>query len=241
MKLQPGIKRKLLTVFLLTSAFYFTCSQKVHVTTPDDITIDPKHTGMITGRVTVPEIGSDNQIIYKGIEKAGVIIEGTDFKTITVSEGIYSIDNIPAGTYNVVGNASITGVDGKWLYLYTGATKPVTVLKQQTITVPDIELNPTNWRTSIVYGKVYYKDGGIYGGKEISMNDDHLSRKIASTITSSDGSYAFYNAFNYVWGTSPPVVFVSPEGEVKTADGSIFEPDTFEGLVNKDLKVIPKN
>ncbi len=60
---------------------------------PDEITIDPAHTGMITGRVLISEI-EDNKVIYKGFEREPIWVylldadfERTGFKTKTVSGG----------------------------------------------------------------------------------------------------------------------------------------------------------
>jgi len=149
-----------------------------HVVVDDPVIIDPSHVGMITGQVLSSKI-ENNQVVYEGLEEARVYVQDTDFRTKTISEGIYSIDNIPAGSYNV---------GASWGYVAAENTKPVTVRKQETVTVPDLKLN----MEPILKGKIY-ETGTPFAGEEVDLYGGTSScwEKLHSTTTSSDGSYAF--------------------------------------------------
>ncbi len=223
------------TIPLLTN-----CS-KVDVTTPDEIDVDTKHIGMIEGKVAVPKI-SDNRITYVGKEGIEVIIDETKFKTFTIGGGTYSIDNIPSGSYMVKANPKQN------LYGYDSGQRPVTVVKQDVVNVGQINLIPNGsnpqGHTDIIYGLALDKSGNRYSNKRITMNEgaNSTNREIASTVTSSDGSYAFYNPYSYVSsGISPPLKFTSQDGDF-TVDGQSSPSCRLDwiinGLVNKNIRLV---
>ena len=190
------------------------CSQKVNVSTPGDITIDSKHVGTIQGRV-VSAVPYNNQVVWSlGIEGITVTIEDMTFKVKTIAEGNYIIDNVPARAYNILGN---------WediRHSYGKDKQPVLVKKQETVIAPDLKISPISLEDSIIYGKVFYENGYVYSNKKISINNINgwetpnvpiPGRECSSTITSSDGSYALYTHR----GCDSRETFASPEGKVK--------------------------
>ncbi len=79
---------------------------------------EPVETGTLAGTVTDAGTGS-------GIQGASVNVEGTNFSATTGSDGSYSIDDIPEGTYNVTASA-----DG-----YVSETSQATVIGNETTTL----------------------------------------------------------------------------------------------------------
>lgn len=172
-----------LLVAALTLGCDINIKDPVKIEIDDPIEIDPTHIGMIMGRVFSAEI-INYAIVYNGYEGARVYILDTDFETTTISEGVYSIDNIPAGSYNVKACwpcGAGTAYD----------TKPVTVIKQETTTVADLKLILDD----ILHGKIYESDKiTAFGNKEISLYGGTSDpwQKLYTMMTSSDGSYIFY-------------------------------------------------
>ncbi|MFH1326569.1 MAG: carboxypeptidase-like regulatory domain-containing protein [archaeon] len=156
------------------------CGQETNVTSPDEITIDPKHVGMLRGILKGSEI-QGNQLIYRGLEGWTVIVENhVNFreKTKTIAEGFYSMDNVPAGSYDVSA-LSVSGITD---------VKPITVPKQQVVTVPDLKL----LFDSILMGKLFQQDKTTpFANKAIQLYDVTHGCNIYYTKTDPDGSYLF--------------------------------------------------
>jgi hypothetical protein len=222
--------KNLVVSVLLSGAILGSCN-KVDVTTPDDITIDTKHVGMIEGRVTKPII-SNNQLSFQGYSGASVQVTGTDLKSTSLSDGVYSIDNVPAGSYNV----KATPVD----FNYKSSTVSVTVVKQVTNRAPDNQLTPAS-NNQILYGRVYLADkSSAAGGKLVNLCRVAYSGGTpipgaidASTTTSSDGSYAFYHNYNdfMVTGEGKKLRQMSNGLEIMGLTGTGFE------VARKDLYI----
>lgn len=166
---------------------------KVDVTTPDDITIDLKHVGMVEGRVTSAAI-QNNNLVYVGYSGARVEIANTSFSTTSLTNGTYSIDNVPAGSYNIEAVPSSFGS-------YWSDVVPATIVKQITIRAPDHQLVP-NSTNQILYGKAYQSDKitplanmTLKLHVAVRPNMDPGTVK-SSTVTSFDGSFAFYRGNN---------------------------------------------
>ncbi len=75
-------------------------------------------TGILAGTVSDAETGS-------GIQGASVTVDGTDFSATTGSDGSYSIENIPEGSYDVTSSADD----------YVAETKPATISGDETTTL----------------------------------------------------------------------------------------------------------
>ncbi len=75
-------------------------------------------TGILAGTVSDAETGS-------GIQGASVTVDGTDFSATTGSDGSYSIENIPEGSYDVTASADD----------YVAETKPATISGDETTTL----------------------------------------------------------------------------------------------------------
>lgn len=185
---------KLLGVILLSllSICSINCN-KVNVTTPDDITIDTKHVGMVEGRVTSAAI-QNNNLVYVGHSGARVEILNTSFTTTSLTNGTYSVDNVPAGSYNI--EAAPSSFGSYWSDVVTA-----TIVKQSTTRAPDHQLVP-NSSNQILYGKAYQSDritplGNVTIRLHVAVrpNMDPGTVK-ASTVTSFDGSFAFYRGNN---------------------------------------------
>ena len=228
-------RKALLAPLLISSLSFVGCSQKVNVTTPSDITIDIKHVGMIKGRVISPEI-ENNQVVFNGLENAFVYLLNTEFETKTVSDGFYSIDNIPAGSYSV----------RSCYNCYSSApndTKPVTVIKQQVANVEDLNLIAY----PILRGKIFQTDKTTpFANKRITLigsntGDAFLWELMGSTTTSPDGSYAIDREDN--WGNIKKFFQVKTDGHnvlFKDTDQSQeFIPEDYN-IVSKDLYTKPK-
>jgi len=181
--------KKLLVGTLLAGSLVIGCAEDNpprHVIVDEPVEIDTSHVGMIMGQVLSSQI-ENNQVIYRSLEGARVYIQDTDFKTETVSNGIYSIDNIPTGSYNVVAQKGWGGPED---------TKPITVIKQETVTVPNLKIIAD----PILKGKIY-ETGTPFANEEVDIHSVSRgypsgelsldSPKLYSTTTSSDGSYAF--------------------------------------------------
>jgi len=187
--------KKLLIGTLLGCSLVIGCGEEPstqRVVIEDPVVIDPAHIGMITGQVFSSKI-ENNQVVYEPYKQpygdidsgAYVRILNSEFETVTTIDGKYSIDYIPAGTYTV------EVLRGKQDSYYSNVPKDstsVTVIKQTTITVPDLALLVQ----PILKGKIYetgtpfaYKEVDLYGGTTNPWEKMH------STTTSFDGSYAF--------------------------------------------------
>ena len=103
------------------------CGDKT-VNVDGGIDVGLKDYGTIYGKVTIPLI-ENNQVVYTGHTGEGVRIKDTDFKTITIAGGNYSITNIPSGAYEVQGGLMIPGSAHLWGY--TSSSQPVMVFKQE--------------------------------------------------------------------------------------------------------------
>jgi len=227
------------------AAISFADCQKTSINTPDDITIDPKHVGMVYGKAVSAEISPQNEITFSGYEGAQISIlkpnsENTGFRATSVSGGVYAIDNIPTGSYNVRG----CGPRSKCDY------EPAIVSSQQQYEVSDLvaAINRRD-KEGIIYGKVKKQDGLPYANKIIELWDANRTdsgtfpaRKEASTTTSSDGSYAFYFEYDEYY-------LKSPEGNLKVGNWSpigyfdpihIPEEENIKGpLINQEVTFIP--
>ncbi len=188
-----NIGRRFLVGIALTSALSFNgCQQKVDITTPDDITVDPKHVGMIEGRAFSASISTKNQIVFSGYEGAEIRVlkpnyEYTDFKTTSISEGVYAIDNIPTGSYNIMGCGPGTG----WVGDPPCDYEPAVVSSQQSYKVSDLVVTIDKAdKDAIFYGTLFENNQPSVGRKlELWLND---IEKRGETTTSSTGDFAFY-------------------------------------------------
>lgn len=176
----------------LLSIFFLNCNN-VDVTTPDDITIDTKHVGMVEGRVTSAAI-QNNNLVYVGYSGAKVEIINTSFSVTSLINGTYSIDNVPAGSYNIEAGPSSFGS-------YWSDVVSATIVKQTTTKASDHQLVP-NSSNQILYGKAYQSDRitplanmTVKLHVAVRPNMDPGTVK-ASTVTSFDGSFAFYRGNN---------------------------------------------
>ncbi len=234
--------RKLLTGVLVTGASSFACSQKVDVTTPDDITIDPKHVGMIKGRVIAPQIGEGNKVYDMGISGIEIELwkddEKTNFKTNSISDGEYSIDNIPAGSYNVKANYNPRfdheGL-GKNLN-YGSDTAPITVIKQKVTQVKDSRIFPGYLsKKQILYGKIYEEDKATpFANERVFLHGADFgcsAPTLDEILTSSNGSYAFYVGPRRYCMTGSNII-------IRFMDGNISSEIMKDGLHKKDAYAI---
>ncbi len=193
--------KKLLIGILLATSLVIGCAEdnpQQHVVVDEPVEIDPSHVGMIMGQVFSSKI-ENNQVVYEpykwsyGDLSLGAyvwIVEeeptlNPEFGTATTSDGVYSIDYIPAGTYTI---EALRNSGDRYYSEVPKDSKSVTVIKQETVTVPDLKLivHP------VLKGKI--EDGGTpFADKEIDLYGGMSSAfvKLHSTTTSSDGSYAF--------------------------------------------------
>ncbi|MCD4680328.1 MAG: carboxypeptidase-like regulatory domain-containing protein, partial [Bacteroidales bacterium] len=112
-------------------------------------------------------------------------------------DGMYAIDGIPTGSYNVKATA----------LNYRSDTRSVVVIDQSVSSVPDLELTPDQ-QTVILYGCIYNEDQitpfanktiKLYrAGYNTSTGEYVPSTFVASTITSSKGEFAFMES-SYDW------------------------------------------
>jgi len=220
------------------------CGGDATVNVPDEF--DLKHVGAVKGVLTVARI-RNNRVVYEPQGNMLVRIDETKFSTRTGSDGTYFIDNIPTGRYDVLANdlpdsdpqhhvkEALTG--------YHTGSGSATIEKQITNKGPDFSLDPDGSKvpqTSILYGRAWGKNGEAYAGRKIAMIDEYPVREIASTITSSDGSFAFYNPFAYVSGIRTNLRIESQEGPLILAGQNNSGADyvqIIKGLVHKDLRL----
>ncbi len=187
------IGRKVLIGAALVGSLYLENCSKVDITTPSNITIDIKSVGMVTGKVTVPII-ENNKLSYAGFPNADVIIAGTDFKTKSLLSGDYAIDNVPAGAYNISASESS--------YNYKKDVVSAIVIKQKTNIAPDHKLTPIGLTNQILYGRALKADKSTpLANQEVRIHvmtypNSGAGTFVGSTISSSDGSYAFYHGYN---------------------------------------------
>jgi hypothetical protein len=194
---------------LLTGVFCGIVSGCVPITNqiPDkvNIVIDTAQTGMIKGRTVIPQV-EDNHVVWYGKTGANVEVEGTTFKTTSISGGAYAIDGIPTGSYNVKANFK-----SKWGIEYLSNPEPAIVTRQGVADISEIKLIPYGYPTKeILHGKAYINKEktspfvGIlklceYGGME---------NELGRTTTSSDGSYAFQASMNRI-------ILVTDSGKIR--------------------------
>lgn len=174
------------------------------MTTPDDITIDTKHVGMINGRAVSAKISPGNEITFSGYEGASIMVldpnyKSTGFKIGSASGGVYAIDNIPTGSYNVrgCGPSSIPLCD------YESAV----VSSQQSYKVSDLVVTidktiANRDKDAILYGTLFDTNNQPLPGKKLELWHNFDYKKEGETITSREGKFAFYieldNANRYV-------------------------------------------
>lgn len=176
--------------------------------------------GMIQGRVTVATI-QNNMIAWVGYSGATVTVEGTSFSTSSLQGGTYAIDKIPTGSYNV----TATGV----LYDYASDVQSVVVRTLSNSIVPDHQLEPGigNLTGSVIlYGKIYSQNGITpFGNQTVTLHRAAYNTSTGNyfpgtvegtTVTNSDGSYAFYTGlFNRMLTTSGSTIwFMNPDSPV---------------------------
>jgi|GEM_PF-3677677 len=226
-----------MNIRILAISFFVICSfsipiingcskQQVDITTPDDITIDPKHVGMVEGRVIIRNI-ENNEIVYKGYNGATVVLEEPEgehiAKTTSITEGVYAFDNIPAGSYNVLSATCwvLTVPYSSW------DRKPVVVEKQKTTTAGDLELV----EYPILHGIIFYTDKttplankhvDLYYFQDYDYEGNAKGQYMYSTTTSQDGRYAFKRYSTRISNWYPTKFFL------KTPEGKLFFFDTEE-------------
>jgi hypothetical protein len=230
-KTRDHTTRFLLRIIIAISFFFSGCS-KVDVTTPDDVnvTIDTRNVGMIQGRV----LGSKSEaytVVWEGLSGVLVEIEGTDFETRTVTGGVYSIDSIPSGSYNVTASKGYSRTD----------TKPVTVIKQQVTTVEDLKLV----LEPVLMGRIFQQDKATpFANKQITLYGGSMDpwEKMHSITTSTDGLYLFSREKQ---GSGVKEWF-----EVKSEGYTLYFMDTNKNtakipykydIIEKNLYAIPEN
>jgi hypothetical protein len=209
------------------------CS-KVDVTTPDDITIDPKSIGSIAGKVIFPVI-EGNFIVYRGVDETWVKLDNTDYKTKTLYDGTYSFTDVSAKSYTIVADRIYIN------YGYHGPAKQtVTVIEQKTIIVPDLIMLPTS--NGIIHGIVYDYNKNPYANKTIMLVAKLTTAPtiLASTTTSNRGEYAFYNPDYYSGYTWGPFAFQNKEKKELTIGNRTdprFDSGFIKGMMAEDLFV----
>jgi hypothetical protein len=150
---------------------------------PDDIdiTVDTPSKGMISGRVVYPTI-VDNKLGYKGLKGATVKVVNTDFSVTTSENGVYAIDGIPTGSYTI----KATWNDQME---YSPSEQGVVVTRQNTSTVPDIQMG-IGLNRSVIYGRAYYNDKTtVFSNKEIRLASGGVP--VTRVTTSDNGDYGF--------------------------------------------------
>jgi len=185
-----NLSKKIFYGFGLTTVLLIG-SCKIEVPSDVEITTDTKHVGMIIGNVTVPRI-LNNRITYEGFPYADVSIDGTNFSTKSLSNGSYAFDNISAGVYEIYARKLMSG--------YIGNRVSVIAIKQTTISAPDHKLTP-NSDNQIIFGKFFRINKSTpIANQEIRiytmMGSGGPGTLRETTISSSDGSYAFYHGYN---------------------------------------------
>ena len=215
-----------------------------HVVIDEPVEIDPSHVGMITGQVFSSKI-DNNQVVYESYKQpygdidpgAYVYIPDSEFKTVTTADGVYSIDYIPAGTYTI--EALRQEQDDYYNYSNVPRDeKSITVIKQETVTVPDLKLLVQ----PILKGKIY-EAGMPFANREIDLYGGTTNPvvKLHSTTTSSDGSYAFERskqdegsimekfklesseAVIMFWDTDTEEIFISWHYDIREKDAYVSE------------------
>jgi len=218
-----------LTIFLINS-----CDLTTTVDGDLKLEHDITRTGMITGKVTVATV-ENNTIVWTPFEGAIVQIEGTDFSTSSLQGGIYAIDQIPTGSYNV--SASIPPGN----YDYSSDIKSAIVEAQKTTTVPDHQLEPSMYK-QILHGKIYREDGVTpFGNQTVYVCRPQYNtttkqyspgEHLGTTVTNTDGSYAFYGSSgNKMLSTSGYTIwFMDP-------DSPILGGGIYSGIVQRDARI----
>lgn len=200
------------------SICFLNCSN-VDVTTPDEITIDTKHVGMVEGRVTSGAI-QNNNLVFVGYSGARIEILNTNFSTTSLTNGTYSIDNVPAGSYNIEAGPSSFGS-------YWSDVVSVTIVKQTTTRASDHQLVP-NSSNQILYGKAYQSDKitplpnmTVKLHVAVRPNMDPGTVK-SSTVTSLDGSFAFYRGNNdfVITANGKKLIFIDSSRDYIILSGS---------------------
>ena len=197
---------------------------------------DVARLGMIQGRVTVATI-QNNVIVWAGYSGAKVTVEGTSFSTSSLQGGTYAIDGIPTGSYDV----TATGA----LYDYSSDVQSVVVKTLSNSIVPDHQLEPWlgNLTGSVIlYGKIYSQNGITpFGNQSVTLHraayrpstGDYFPGTVeGTTVTNSDGSYAFYTGgLNLMLTTSGSTIwFMNPDSPVTGNSSAI-------GIVHRDAYI----
>ncbi|MEK6913227.1 MAG: hypothetical protein AABW47_00975 [Nanoarchaeota archaeon] len=166
-----------------------------------NVVLETDQTGMIKGKTVIPKV-ENNSIVWYGKNGIDVEVEGTNFKTTSISGGAYAIDGIPTGSYNVSAHGGWESYENSG---YISNPEPAIVTRQGVAEVPDLKMIPGNSSNQkILYGKVYSNKEKTtpFIGKLAAYNlayqlDDYgkftiivFGSSLGSTTTSSDGSYA---------------------------------------------------
>lgn len=176
-----------LIVMLMVSALFLGgCLDRSNESATRYIPVETKRVGTITGKVLSSRI-ENNQITYIGLRDAYVYLRGTELNTRSVSEGVYSIENVPEGSYDVVALEFRGGEPED--------VKPVTVIAEEVVSVDDLKLIVE----PILHGKIFDSDKSTpLGNATVELYRywregmwGAEGRRMHSTITLADGSYAF--------------------------------------------------
>jgi hypothetical protein len=209
------IGKGILTTLVLTSSLYLGNCQKnnVSVNTPD--TIDTKHIGSVKGIVTIPSV-RDNKIVWNGVKGAKVRIIGTSLQNTTTIGGVYSIDSIADGNYEIEASLS----------RYNQDTVSTVIEKQEKVVADTLKITPVYDPEKIVYGKIFNANGSPAGNQTFGINQINVTgsdndcglieaktisgTKVRTFITSTDGSYAIQN----LTGIYNTIYFTTDQGEL---------------------------
>lgn len=230
LKKSGSFGKRVLTGIALTSFLSLASCQKVNVTTPDDIVVDPAHLGMVQGRTVSAKIATSNEIVFSGYEGAEIKLRDTNFKTKSISQGLYAIDSIPAGSYNVEAWGS-----------HAYDVEPVIVQKQQTATVADLCVAIDRADRDAIFHGILYENGVPSVGRKLELWLNDIEKRGEST-TSPNGGFAFYiyrvNASHYL-KTSGGKIKIGSGSDTGFINFASWD-DWFDGpLLRKDATFIP--
>ena len=184
------------------------------------------------------DTGYNNRVVVTQYAGANVEVLRTEFSTNSLQAGIYAIDGIPTGSYNV--RASMRS----GTYDYSSGVRSVVVVAQNTSTVPDHQLEPSCLGTAglILHGKVYLQNGASpFGNRHVTLHvaacntstNKYVPGTVrSSTVTNSDGGFAFHTRPNNLMLTTPgfTIWFMNPDSPVKGNGGEC-------GIVRRDARI----
>ncbi len=230
-KTTRGLARRILilTAACVTSILS-SCRQELLLDGEVDVNVGKQPTGMIQGRITVATV-ANNTVVWTPYAGANVEIQGTGFSTTSLQAGIYAIDGIPTGSYDV--RASTPSGAG-----YFPGVRSVVVVAQNTSTVPDHQLEPC----LILHGKVYWQDSvSPFGNRTVTLQvaafntstNQYVPGTVrSSTVTNPDGGFAFRTSPNNLMLTTPGLAiwFMNPDSPVKGNGAEC-------GIVRRDARI----